>query len=667
LNSNPLEVSSRPWGRTTRHYNVHYPILLLLIAWALLSGGMGPPAYAQTDAAAVARKAVEFLRSKLPPPFPGVDSYTFSPQTFPDAGLGCPAPGQTFSPVQTPGYKFLFTVKGVIYEVHTNLDGSAAVLCDSAAVKVETGLVALRTAQFSLPYPEKWVVTQRDANEYYIGVAAQQVCTQPGQIVTLLGKLPQGKAADSLLDDYLAANRNQQQVGDRAAIGKGGRTMLTQGACTDGSPRSFRVSAYIAFGQGYRLVQFTPGPAFNQWADVFSQIAGSFSPSATGNPGQPIDQPKGTSPTLFVHVYRGNLYAAAIDDLPGEPITRDADLYMSSRFYTGAQLSPDGKRIIFTDPNRTGLYLGILGKPTTLSVLSTAMGDSGYGPAWAPDGQHVAFIGTDTPLTVRTVDLAGKPGPAWPVTGQVPCPSRAASSPSATALAADRGLDLLFSWVTAESLVLARACNGLGAVRLNMQTGSIAAITQPISWPQIAPDRATLAGLVLGKLALLSLGDNQLTTLDVNADRVYWGRDALTLYYTTRAQTAPLKLDTTVNGIAPFSSGTFELTLHKLDLPSRVDTLLFQGEGYAIGSVAADSSGAGIVFSVVPSEAALLEGIDGGASAIELLRLLPQPMLYWLRTGAEAPTLLAETTQPLFGPSGSSALIGVPVAPRPGA
>ena len=50
--------------------------------------------------------------------------------TWSDASLGCPQEGFAYAQVITPGYKLLFSHEGAVYAVHTNDDGSHAVVCE---------------------------------------------------------------------------------------------------------------------------------------------------------------------------------------------------------------------------------------------------------------------------------------------------------------------------------------------------------------------------------------------------------------------------------------------------------------------------------------------------------------------------------------------------------
>jgi hypothetical protein len=46
---------------------------------------------------------------------------------WPDAGLGCPAPGMTYAQVVTPGYRLVFQAGDTRYEIHTGTDAGSRV------------------------------------------------------------------------------------------------------------------------------------------------------------------------------------------------------------------------------------------------------------------------------------------------------------------------------------------------------------------------------------------------------------------------------------------------------------------------------------------------------------------------------------------------------------
>lgn len=50
---------------------------------------------------------------------------------WPDTSLGCPQPGYVYAKVIVPGYRLVFDLDGTLYHVHTNDDGTRAVICET--------------------------------------------------------------------------------------------------------------------------------------------------------------------------------------------------------------------------------------------------------------------------------------------------------------------------------------------------------------------------------------------------------------------------------------------------------------------------------------------------------------------------------------------------------
>jgi hypothetical protein len=55
-------------------------------------------------------------------------------QEWPDAGLGCPAPGEVYIQTITPGYQFTVEGGDETFDVRTNSDGSLIIICDATGV-----------------------------------------------------------------------------------------------------------------------------------------------------------------------------------------------------------------------------------------------------------------------------------------------------------------------------------------------------------------------------------------------------------------------------------------------------------------------------------------------------------------------------------------------------
>ena len=59
-------------------------------------------------------------------------------QNFNDASLGCPQPGGVYAQVQTPGYQFVITYGGQIYDYRISADQRALVMCGTTPAPAET-------------------------------------------------------------------------------------------------------------------------------------------------------------------------------------------------------------------------------------------------------------------------------------------------------------------------------------------------------------------------------------------------------------------------------------------------------------------------------------------------------------------------------------------------
>lgn len=60
--------------------------------------------------------------------------WEWSQETYPDASMGCPQPGQAYAQVETVGYKFLFTYNNEIYDFRVSNDRTVTVFCGKTPV-----------------------------------------------------------------------------------------------------------------------------------------------------------------------------------------------------------------------------------------------------------------------------------------------------------------------------------------------------------------------------------------------------------------------------------------------------------------------------------------------------------------------------------------------------
>lgn len=75
--------------------------------------------------------AVDHLASELGIPPEEIQVRSVEAAEWPDASLGCPEPGKAYAQVVTPGYRVILSAQGERYELHTDREGRAVVICDS--------------------------------------------------------------------------------------------------------------------------------------------------------------------------------------------------------------------------------------------------------------------------------------------------------------------------------------------------------------------------------------------------------------------------------------------------------------------------------------------------------------------------------------------------------
>lgn len=74
--------------------------------------------------------AVEHLAAELGIPAEEIEVLSVARYEWPDTSLGCPEPGRSYAQVVTEGYSVILRARDGEYEVHTDLDGRIAVICE---------------------------------------------------------------------------------------------------------------------------------------------------------------------------------------------------------------------------------------------------------------------------------------------------------------------------------------------------------------------------------------------------------------------------------------------------------------------------------------------------------------------------------------------------------
>jgi hypothetical protein len=632
------------------------------------------------------KQATFFLGKQLGRNITVIDTFSYELATFPDSALGCPEPGKTYRAESIQGYKFFISIGGITHEVHTTLDGSRSVLCTQSTFKQEVTFSTYRSPQFSLPYPNRWNSVDR-VSDIFFGLGNSPICSQPGMTVTALGSVATGKTADALLDEYARTTTGIKYEGERIAVGTIGRSAVYTAPCTDGSPRRTRIAVFVAYGRGYRVLQFAPHNGFSQWSDVFLKILEQFSPGVAGSSsgGQPITQPDVSPLAMVAHIFGGNVYIGILADLPGSPVTTDA---ASDHVYRHVAVSPAGDRIAYIDPAAGALYLANVSR-TTLQVTGPPRKAAeklapGFPLAWSPDGSEIAYLSDegvkDGEQAVYAVMVAKAEGDGTRKIGdtqgiKIACGANT-SDPAERLYWSEVGIDgnrLLLSWLRDGSFLYSLGCDGIGVGQIG-STGERSVLDPTLRRVQISPRSDDLIGVkgdqgqpaVLVRLNLQSKKVEALTTA-APPEQAAWSVDGKAIYYSTATLAEAINLDDEKQrerglkafGAWPFKANIYSVTLRRLDLAAQTDLEIYKASGRAIANIAPGPDGSGLLFTLIQSASDMVEAFKINVSAGDLRRQAPTSLLYWLSftgggQGSDTPAqLLAVTSGPTWGPMGS--------------
>jgi hypothetical protein len=109
--------------------------LFLLLLSALTVYAQGAPGQIE---AALANLSTQVGR---PVALGNLDNWQWEQSNFPDSSLGCPQPNTAYAQVLTPGYKFLLTYGGKIYDYRVTIDSAVVILCSVTDANAPTPTV----------------------------------------------------------------------------------------------------------------------------------------------------------------------------------------------------------------------------------------------------------------------------------------------------------------------------------------------------------------------------------------------------------------------------------------------------------------------------------------------------------------------------------------------
>ncbi|MBX3062385.1 MAG: PD40 domain-containing protein [Anaerolineae bacterium] len=643
---------------------IHVRVIVTLVSVIVFALGFAVVAVnAQGSEQQALGGAVKLLSEKLSITIQIIDSYTAEPTTFEDSGFGCPAEGETVVQGAIEGYKFTVVYQGVSYDIRTNGDGSEGRICELPVQPIVVGLATYRTTEYSLAYPETWNVVDRTTDVYF-GPGALPACANPGMLMAALGRVSD-KTADVLLDEYEKTLTGTALDPKRISVRSIGRSSTYQTKCTDGSVRLARVTAFVAFGRGFRLVQFAPLAQFPAWADLYMQILDRFSPSTQSvtSGGESFTLPAQSPLASIAHVFAGNIYVGSLTDMPGTPITSGGT---TEQAFSDPVMSPDGGRVAFVSEQEQAIYVADTkgnGSPFKVADKLNETYYTNYAPVWSPDGSEVAYV-SNFGLFAAKADGSGTRHIASLDSGT--CEGIEHDPAQLLVYELVRG-EWLF-WGT-DAIYAESNCGGDRILRIDPTSGDVVELyrffpDETYLLTQASADGKSVLGIRNGNIAVLSLTEGKvLTDLAVSdALDVKWSADGTTLYYSTRTQKTALTLDDDADAERggavfhswPFESWIYNTTVHQINLNTGIDSVIFEKDGMGIVDIQPAPDGSGVLFSFVQDDSALVEAFKANVSDSDLKRAFPQVLLYWLPLPAGEAQLVAITQQVSWGPAGSA-------------
>ena len=643
--------------------------LALIIGLAALLAGVAPTptARAQTDVDTVRAVVQGWLLQALGKPGLILVEYTFSSTSWPDSSLGCPTPGQAITPGLVHGYRWSFTFDNMVrYEVHSGLGGTPAVLCGSVNIAPEVRMSTYAGRDFSILVPDSWLVfsTGSDA-ETLFAPGPSTDCALPGMAVTALGRVAAGVTPDHLLDEYLAGAGRGDTPTSRQPAGTAGRSTRYETPC-DGGTRGWRVSAFVQLGSAYRVLQWAPGAEFDQWNIRFENMLSQFSPAGAAAPVESsADSAAAERPALPLALrFAGDVFLGALNDVPGRGLTTVPTF---DRRYIS--FAPNGLLLAYVDVSNSELRT--MDTAAGLSPRRVAQKvDARFPPAWSADSARIAYVSSNgaqegadgTLLALDAVPALGGDAErlaTFTFSDDCALPS---ADPADDLIAVEAGPGdgpAALVWLPDGRFIVSTRCAG-GLTLIAPVTGETQPLDADLLGVAIAPDGTRLAARTGVGIAVLDLASGERDDLpaDSAVRALSWAADGTAILYATETLVDQVTLDDpaeragaeTAFGRWPVEVGVYDLALVRLDAASGAQTLLWRGQGRAVGRIAPAPDGSGVLFSVVPSGLALVEAFRAGGDALALRAAQPQPALYWLAEGAPSAVLLAYAGQPAFAP-----------------
>ncbi len=676
----------------------NWQLLLVLGVLVILAGGRGP---AQGQAVDDVRGVVQtYLLEQLGRPATVLE-YSFEGLTWPDSALGCPQPGPAPTPGEVPGYQWFFLMDdGVRYALHSDLAGGQVVLCAPTSQYAFT-YSAYQSTYFTASHPNLWSVDA--SGPYAFGFRRAESCALPA--MRILVTAAQDNSPAALVNRYLAA-RGLPPAESLTAFSVGTGSTTLDSTC-DGLPLRERITgAPGVAGVGYVIIQRAPGTIFNVWAGAFTEMLRQFAPTqaaltdsggdltalatprpilaptaaaatATLAPGQALPPTFTPSPTPAVpmpppapvidlasvplaHVFTGDVYIGRLNNLPGSYVT-----ITPLEAPRGLRASADGLQLAYVTPEHV-LYTVSLIVPEAPNALETTL-VPGFPPAWAPDQGALAYlVGEAAPYTLRRVfpDGTREDMTDLSIPGDCSLPESAYTVERLYQReTGPNGDGRSLAWLPGGRFLFSATCGGLGLSVYDPAREAVIPLGEDLRRAQVSPDGARIAALnAADELVIIETATLEARTLpaDIPPEQLGWDITSTQVFYSTSLAGQNILWDDPSTearardllGVFPFESRQNTLSIRQYDIVNGVEIQVWGGNGFAVGQMTGAPDGSGLVFSLIPSDRALLTNFGNGAEPLVVRNSMPETELWWLPLGGEAggaQLLALNSGQPRFG------------------
>jgi hypothetical protein len=191
--------------------------------------------------------------------------------TFSSSALGCPAPGVAYTEALVEGYSFTLRSGGTAHELHTDLEGGTAVLCQGVTAEPAVAFDWFDSGRlgFSIRYPMGWWAAAREDEG--------EVTFRPGNNLPTLGMtITRLDGASGSVDDWLATFE-AQLLASEPSVSPAGPVQTIGTTARSGRYRhqlggGWVVERVTVYPEGYQVRQWAPAEAWAEWEEPFLRV-----------------------------------------------------------------------------------------------------------------------------------------------------------------------------------------------------------------------------------------------------------------------------------------------------------------------------------------------------------------------------------------------------------